>query len=172
MTQLNKDVLLMILEELKDDRTSLHSCLLVNRTWCEITVPILWKTIGRKRLFDNAIDKLFNVVHSHLSEDSKVILKEQGINLFTEDYRYRQPLFNYIKFLEKFELTFDNMIYSRKTKDSDMNIIRKELLKLFINKNTKFISLAIPPTGFQGPNSVFRFSNFLNVMVTPRNLSW
>ncbi|POG79105.1 hypothetical protein GLOIN_2v1870015 [Rhizophagus irregularis DAOM 181602=DAOM 197198] len=33
----------MIHEEFKGDRNSLHSCLLVNKTWCEIIVPILWK---------------------------------------------------------------------------------------------------------------------------------
>ncbi|GBC45277.2 hypothetical protein GLOIN_2v1768086 [Rhizophagus irregularis DAOM 181602=DAOM 197198] len=72
MVQLNRDIILMILEQLKDDKPSLRCCLLVNRTWCEITAPMLWKTLGRKRLPDNVKTKLFNVIISHLSEDSKV----------------------------------------------------------------------------------------------------
>ena len=42
MLRLNKDVLFLVIEELQNDRKSLHSCLLVDRTWCEATVPILW----------------------------------------------------------------------------------------------------------------------------------
>ncbi|RGB43454.1 hypothetical protein C1646_737978 [Rhizophagus diaphanus] len=141
MVQLNRDIVLMILEQLKDDKPSLRCCLLVNRTWCEITAPMLWKTLGRKRLPDNIKIKLFNVIISHLSEDSKGILKEQGID--TEDYG--PPLFNYISLWRHLNLRLlDDMIYLRKTNYSNMNIIRNEILKLFINKNSKFISLFIP----------------------------
>ncbi|CAG8560324.1 23077_t:CDS:2 [Rhizophagus irregularis] len=95
----------------------------------------------RKRLPDNVKTKLFNVIISHLSEDSKGILKEQGID--TEDYG--PPLFNYISLWRHLNLRLlDDMIYLRKTKDSNMNIIRNEIYKLFINKNSKFISLFIP----------------------------
>ncbi|PKY54075.1 hypothetical protein RhiirA4_548017 [Rhizophagus irregularis] len=43
MVPLVKNVLFIILEEFKGDKNSLHSCLLVNKTWCEIIVPMLWK---------------------------------------------------------------------------------------------------------------------------------
>ena len=73
MLKLNKDVLLLILEELQDDNKSLYSCLLVNRTWCETTVSILWKIPGRIHLTGKAESILFNVILLHLSEESREI---------------------------------------------------------------------------------------------------
>src|SRR5438046_1302425 len=43
MSKLYGDVLYLILQELQDDKITLHSCLLVNKTWCEMVIPILWK---------------------------------------------------------------------------------------------------------------------------------
>jgi len=52
MSKLNKDVLYIIFEELYFDinhksltktKKSLHSCLLINKLWCEIAVLILWR---------------------------------------------------------------------------------------------------------------------------------
>ena len=40
MSKLNKDVLFLIFKELQDDKNSIHSCLLVNKTWCEIIIPM------------------------------------------------------------------------------------------------------------------------------------
>src|SRR5581483_12494321 len=111
MLKLNEDILLLILEELQDDSRSLYSCLLVNRTWCETTVSILWKIPGRILLTEKSESILFNVILSHLSEESRDNLRNQGINLFTETYQ--SPLFNYISFwkhlnLQLLEIIIDN----------------------------------------------------------------
>src|SRR5204862_1714539 len=95
MSKLNKDVLFLILVELQNDRKSLYSCLLVNRTWCETTVPILWKIPGQYYPTEKAMNILFNVIILHLSEESRNILKNQGIDFFTTR-KYQRPLFNYI----------------------------------------------------------------------------
>ncbi|EXX62478.1 uncharacterized protein OCT59_027139 [Rhizophagus irregularis] len=139
-----KDVLFLILEELKDDRKSLHSCLFVNKTWCEIIVPILWKIPGKYTLTNNAKNALFNVILLHLSEESRNILKNNGINPFIEEYR--RLLFNYISFWRYLNLfLLESMIVSIKNIEKyNISIIRKEVLKLFINKNTKYIYLDIP----------------------------
>ena len=47
MFQLLADCLYEIFEYLEDDKVTLHSCLLVNRLWCEIAVRILWRNIWR-----------------------------------------------------------------------------------------------------------------------------
>src|ERR1044072_6054463 len=39
------DCLNEIFENLEDDKITLHSCLLVNRFWCKISVRILWRDI-------------------------------------------------------------------------------------------------------------------------------
>src|SRR6266536_498131 len=148
---LNKDVLLLILEELQDDNKSLYSCLLVNRTWCETTVSILWKIPGSIHLTKKAESILFNVILLHLSVESRDNLRNQGIDLFMETYQ--PPLFNYISFwkhlnLQNLECMIKNRLKiidkSLRNDKSKIPIIRNEILNLFINRNTKFISLYIP----------------------------
>src|SRR6266487_2005118 len=97
MLKLNKDVLFLVIEELSNDRKSLHSCLLVDRTWCEATIPILWKNPWKFCPIDSAKSILLsNVILLHLSEESRENLKKQKIDLFTETHQ--RPLFNYISF--------------------------------------------------------------------------
>src|SRR5688500_3189396 len=95
MSKLNKDILFLILVELKIDRKSLYSCLLVNRTWCETTVLILWKDPLKLCPSDNK-RILLDVILLHLPEESRDILKNQEIVFFTE--LCQCPLFNYISF--------------------------------------------------------------------------
>src|SRR3954451_6593706 len=100
--ELDKDVLFLIFEALKNDKKSLHSCLLVNRSWCVTTIPILWRDPGKYFITVNSnnakkIDKLFNIIFLHLSKESKDILKNQGINILITE-KYQNPLFNYISF--------------------------------------------------------------------------
>src|SRR2546430_6947356 len=98
MSSLNKDVLFLIFKELKNDKNSLHSCILVNRTWCLTAVPNLWENPGQYFMIgENSKELLFNVIILHLSEESRDILKNQGINNpITKTYQ--RPLFNYINF--------------------------------------------------------------------------
>src|SRR5204863_3549286 len=137
--------LFLIFEELKNDEKFLYSCLLVNRTWCITAVPILWRDPDQCYLLsDNSKNILFNVILLHLSEESRDILKNQGINdIITETYQ--RPLFNYINFWKYLNLSFiESMIFSKNFENSKVSIIRSEILKLFINRNTKFIQLTIP----------------------------
>jgi hypothetical protein len=145
MMKLNKDVLFLIAENLQDDMTSLYSCLLVDRSWCEAMVSILWKIPGRMILTKEAEDKLFNVILLHLSKESRDNLKKQEIDLFKENYRTTS--FNYINFWRHLDLHLLEIMISRNLrnlKKSKISMIKNELLKLFVNKNTKFISLHIP----------------------------
>ncbi|RGB43431.1 hypothetical protein C1646_749825 [Rhizophagus diaphanus] len=110
-----------------------------------VAVPVLWEIPGRIPLTKEAESIIFNVILSHLSEDLRDNLKKQGINgLFTE--AYQPPSFNYIIFWRHLDLQLlEDMIKSRNVNESSINIIINELLlKLFINKNTKFLSLFIP----------------------------
>ena len=67
---INEDVLFLItiIKEFQNDRKSLHSCLLVDKTWCETTIPILWKNPWKICPIDSVKSKLlFNVIILHLS---------------------------------------------------------------------------------------------------------
>src|ERR1041385_1352461 len=95
MSKLNRDVLFLILEGLSNDRKSLHSCLLVNRTWCEATIPILWNNPLKFCQTKDAKNILLNVILLHLSEELRDTLKNKEIDLLES---YQRPLFNYINY--------------------------------------------------------------------------
>ncbi|PKK80784.1 hypothetical protein RhiirC2_723751 [Rhizophagus irregularis] len=64
------------IEENEEDKPSLHSCLLVNRHWCQEVVPILWRS-------PNAYmsKQLVEVYIACLSDEEKQILNDNGLNL-------------------------------------------------------------------------------------------
>src|SRR3954462_8083215 len=103
MPELNKDVILLILKELQNDDKSIYPYLLINKTWCETTVPILWKNpVDRYYEIEKVNNNLFDVILSHLSEESRDNLKNQGIDLFKKIYQ--RPVFNYISFWRHLDL--------------------------------------------------------------------
>ncbi|GBB94114.1 hypothetical protein RclHR1_22950002 [Rhizophagus clarus] len=143
MSMLNRDVIFLILEELQNDNKSLYSCLLINRTWCETTIPILWRDPTRHNLTDDACKILFNVILLHLSKESRNNLKNQKINPFIKTYR--KPLFNYISFWRHFDLCFlERVMNDFKMKNSKLSIFKDEIIKVLINNVNKLISLSIP----------------------------
>src|SRR5581483_7936368 len=86
---------------------------------------------------------LSNVILLHLSEDTRNVLKNQGINNLIAGV-YKHPLFNYIRFWRYLNLSIiEKVISSKEIEMSKMFIIGNEILKLFINRNTKFIHLSM-----------------------------
>jgi hypothetical protein len=133
MAKLNGDIYFYIFQNLRDIihtdinneinyKKSLHSCLLVNKLCCEIIIPILWsdpyKYFYKKNL-------LFNIIISHLSDDSIKLLKDKSD--ITEDFQKQKLSFNYIRFckyLNNIERIFPNDSWSLKV----------EIYKLFISE--------------------------------------
>jgi hypothetical protein len=58
MEKLNIDCLVLIFDKLRANRKSLYSCLLVNKEWCHLVVPILW---GKHH---NYKEKYYNIILS------------------------------------------------------------------------------------------------------------
>src|SRR5947207_10467223 len=141
MFKLNRDVLYLIFKELQNDKKTLLSCLIVNKTWCETTIPILWrdpwKYLEGKKL-------LLNVIISHLSDESRDNLKSQGIDFLTNPYQ--RPLFNYISFCRHLNLNnLNEMLNTIKHLDEFSIInVKKEIINLFVNENTRLSHLYIP----------------------------
>src|SRR6266496_4849428 len=72
--QLPADCLNEIFEYLEKDKVALHSCLLVNRLWCEVSVRILWRSVY------NYNKQTYNtLIKSCLTNESKEILFNNGI---------------------------------------------------------------------------------------------
>ncbi|CAB4381694.1 unnamed protein product [Rhizophagus irregularis] len=89
MLQFPIDCLNDIIEYLEDDSNTLYSCLLVNRSWCKISVRIYWRYIRN-----------LSTLISCLPNDSKEILYNNGISISTS----KTPVFNYASFCKYLEV--------------------------------------------------------------------
>ncbi|RIA95075.1 hypothetical protein C1645_817195 [Glomus cerebriforme] len=124
--------------QLQDDKKTFHSCLSVNKTWCETIIPILWKNPW-KYLKRGKEKSLLNVIISHLSDEIKNNLKNQGIK-----YLVKKPLFNYISFCRYLNLFKVKKLINAMDKEFERIIIKNDIFNIFINEDTKFTHLYIP----------------------------
>ncbi|RIA87720.1 hypothetical protein C1645_877855 [Glomus cerebriforme] len=83
---------------------TLHSCLLVNHLWCEVSVRIFWKNIWNYR------DSNFYTLIVCLPVESKEILSKNGIIISTSTSK--PPMFNYASFCKV--LSIDQVHYKLK----------------------------------------------------------
>ncbi|KAF0479013.1 hypothetical protein F8M41_023921 [Gigaspora margarita] len=84
-----------ILNNLNDDIYSLHSCTLVSRHWCKMSIPILWQEPFLFKTRPSFISNYF----SSLDEYDKFFLKRCGIN-----EEFSETLFDYARFLKVLNL--------------------------------------------------------------------
>src|SRR5204863_1998657 len=130
MSQLIADCLYYILEYLEDDRVTLHSCLIVNRLWCEVAVRILW----RDGLKYNT--KIFITLIACLPKESIKILHDNGIIIPTPTSK--PPMFNYVAFCKSLSIgviqsKVETLLKNQKT-DDNICILMQEILKLFMSQ--------------------------------------
>jgi len=97
----NPDCLEVIFENLKDDGATLYSCLLVNRLWCRLITPILWR--NPLKFTNRKTDATYQVIQTYISclSESK---KEQiiAIIILPKFLFNKKPLFDYSKYLQEF----------------------------------------------------------------------
>jgi hypothetical protein len=148
MFNLNGDVLYLIFEQLQDDKKTLYSCLLVNKTWCDTTIPILWKNPWII-LKNKNVELLLSTIISHLSSVSR---KKIGVpKLLTNPYQKppsnyycQKPSFNYINYCRYLNLDEMRRIINKSIYDKDKNLmVQNEILNLFISENMKFTHLYV-----------------------------
>ena len=126
------DCLNDVFENLEDDKITLHSCLLVNRLWCEVSVRILWRKIWN-----------YGTLISCLPNESKELLRKNGIFISTPS---KPLLFNYAAFCKVLSIggvnrivqsiVNDTPIISINSKDRSysLTLITEEILKMFMNQ--------------------------------------
>ncbi|GES74633.1 hypothetical protein GLOIN_2v1783316 [Rhizophagus clarus] len=139
MTKLNRDILYLIIEQLQDDKNTLASCLLVNKTWCEIIIPTLWRNPW-EYLTKEKEKILLNVIISHLSSLSRNKIGENELLMNS----YQKPSFDYISFCRYLDLNQIQGIIDNNIHDKNENLkIQNEIYNLFINENMKFTHLYV-----------------------------
>jgi hypothetical protein len=148
MEKLNIDCLILIFNELRGDRKTLYSCLIVNKEWCHLVVPILWRKYPYFFDREKPKEKFYNIILSCLPTSSKKLLIDNNIRL-PSTFLSKSLTFNYVSFCKFLRFgIIDNIInvvfkeeiinkvnnYSKKR-----NLLEQEIYKLFISqcKNIK-----------------------------------
>ncbi|CAB5308767.1 unnamed protein product [Rhizophagus irregularis] len=134
MEKLNTDCFILIFNELRKDNKSLYSCLLVNKEWCHLVIPILWEGYPYSNC-EKSQEKFSNVILSCLPSYSKQLLFDINIKVPSNS-----PTFNYVSFCKFLRVGFvGNIIYSV-FKEEVLNnskkkrFLEQEIYKLFINQ--------------------------------------
>jgi hypothetical protein len=161
MLRLNIDCLILIFNEVQD-KNALHSCLLVNREWCYLVVPILWNNFSWRNV-DEDESIFFDMILSLLPSSSRKLLTHNNIEL-PSSVLSKPPLFNYISFCEFpesnaikriTEMVLDFNGYDKRKR----NLLEQEIYKLFISqcKNVKELSWlnSQPLPSFPGASTCF-----------------
>ncbi|PKY44311.1 hypothetical protein RhiirA4_541752 [Rhizophagus irregularis] len=152
ITELNIDCLIKIFEILENDHKSLHSCILVNKLWCQCAIPKLWKNPWRNGEKISSQVSLIKTYISAFPKESKEILLENGFELSSIESNSNKPhIFNYISLLRNLQIyhlessirywfieTFNNKSISEYNKLSEYK------LKLLIKEFYKFIFTQSP----------------------------
>src|SRR6266540_1100182 len=140
MSQLNRDILFLLFEELQDDSKSLFSCLLVNRLWCETVVPILWRDPWRFKDSVNYQKKssLYYIITFSLSNDIKEFLTSQGIQLYPISYQslsFDYLSFDYLSFCKSNNTNIiKNLISIGFSPTYNQFLLQQEIYSLFLRK--------------------------------------
>ncbi|RGB39190.1 hypothetical protein C1646_754858 [Rhizophagus diaphanus] len=84
-----------VIQNLHYDYKTLHSCILVNRLWCRLVIPLLWEDPFSKDYPKNY--HFIEIYLSKLKEDDKTKFNEYGIKF---DLLHSNTLFNYPSFIK------------------------------------------------------------------------
>ncbi|PKC58431.1 hypothetical protein RhiirA1_470979 [Rhizophagus irregularis] len=84
-----------VIQNFHYDYKTLHSCILVNRLWCRLAIPLLWEDPFSKDYPKNY--QFIEIYFSKLNEDDKTKFNEYGIKF---DLLHSNTLFNYPSFIK------------------------------------------------------------------------
>jgi hypothetical protein len=134
MSKLNKDILFLIFEELKEDSKFLFSCLMINRLWCETVIPILWKNPWcYNNINYSKKNYLFFIISCYLFDDIKEFITEQGIQLPSGSNQ--SLLFDYLSFCRSINVNIINKIISiGSSLACNQFFMQQEIYRLFMKK--------------------------------------
>ncbi|PKY43778.1 hypothetical protein RhiirA4_399152, partial [Rhizophagus irregularis] len=134
---LPEDVMSEIFDNLTGDANTLYSGLLVNKLWCRVIIPILWRDpweIARLRQKIKAYNFLY-VLCGCLSEESKNLFLDLGLN-----FQIHYPKFDYASYIRMMNTHYFNVSITKKfcSKDRDnikRQLVEKELYLLIISRS-------------------------------------
>ncbi|EXX57887.1 uncharacterized protein OCT59_020332 [Rhizophagus irregularis] len=139
-----------IIQYFHHDYKTLHSCILVNRLWCRLAIPLLWEDpFSIPTLNCRFID----IYLSYLNEDCKLKLNEYGINnnLFPSNTFFNYPSFIQHLDTRKISNSIENWVaqlsYSIQNNNLQITnftkLIYSSLFLIFIENEVKLRSLEV-----------------------------
>ncbi|CAG8645701.1 5587_t:CDS:1 [Gigaspora margarita] len=152
MSLIPVEILRLVFGLLSKDKKSLHSCLLVNRTWCESVVSILWNDP-----FQFLKDPSYSIIQtliSCLNESELKILQNRGFNI--ENVIMNRPTFDYVAFMRhlKYVNLYDSTLvwllqnFGQESKNDSLGfIVTRELCKLIMIRCKTLLTLSISTEG-------------------------
>ncbi|RIA87778.1 hypothetical protein C1645_877823 [Glomus cerebriforme] len=136
-----------IMKYFQNDLSTLHSCILVNRLWCRVTIPLLWENPFSIKILENY--HFIDIYLNNLNDDDKVKLIESGINI---NLYSSNTLFNYPSFIKNINTlgisrSITMWAVTVRTKfNSSINLtqlIYKSLFKIFIDNEANLHTFEI-----------------------------
>ncbi|PKY31547.1 hypothetical protein RhiirB3_449193 [Rhizophagus irregularis] len=132
-----------IIKYFQDDYSTLYSCVLVNRFWCRLSIPLLWKNPFS---ISTGNYNFIRIYLHNLNVELKTKLNEYKIN---ENLLLSNTLFNYPSFLKYLNLSkivtsVEKWFYTTRIKNLDIKkLIIMSLLKIFIKNEVNLHTLEI-----------------------------
>ncbi|CAB4387435.1 unnamed protein product [Rhizophagus irregularis] len=160
--KLPTDCLNEIFEYLEDDKFTLHSCLLVNHLWCEISVRILWRNIlnfkfHSKRSFKVEFSILSTLI-ACLPDESKKHLYDNKVFISTPTSK--PLLFNYVSFCKALSIFGINRMIDNSLSSKDKScLVANEIIKMFANQISSLKKLTYHNYCFDSYNNNYCISN-------------
>ncbi|RGB35612.1 hypothetical protein C1646_742145 [Rhizophagus diaphanus] len=152
-----------IIKYFQKDISTLYSCILVNRLWCRLAIPLLWENPFLIPI-PNKNHKIINIIEiylNNLNEDFKMKLYEYKI-INNSLPSKNMLLFDYLKFLKylnthKFiffvetwiSIAIDNLKPENILYDTEnfKRLVHKSLFKIFIENEVNLNTLEIEISG-------------------------
>ncbi|PKY48776.1 hypothetical protein RhiirA4_464465 [Rhizophagus irregularis] len=181
MASLVRDVLLLIFTEL-NDLDSLHSCSLVNKNWCQVAVPLLWKSFSDT--YENPYNykresrkKFYNVIAHFLPNNPKDLLPQNNILLPLNKFP-KEPMFKYMDFLTSLSTVWIEDMAKLLINDEvgskyKERILEFEIYKLIFNRcnNAKNFHWYTKKRLYRYPNAKNFFSKLRSLEISPRGIT-
>jgi hypothetical protein len=142
-----------IIQYFRNDFSTLHSCILVNRLWCRLAIPSLWENPFSLKYPKNY--RYIEVYLHNLNNDDKSKLNEYGIS---NDLFSSNVLFNYPSFIQHLDthkisdsigmwVATTNRSFNYSTKINCIKLLNRLLLRIFIEKEVNLHTFKIKLVG-------------------------
>ncbi|CAB4422655.1 unnamed protein product [Rhizophagus irregularis] len=176
-----------VIKYFQNDISTLHSCILVNRLWCRLAIPLLWENSfsfrnGNYKFIEIYLDNL------NLNDDLKSKLDEYKID---DNLLPSNTLFNYVRFLKylnMFDITFcvnkwfevavrssksGNRYFLKDLSNLSISVFKRlinmSLFKIFIENEVNLHTLEIEISSTHYYNNNKYFNNFLDLILQNTN---